>query len=361
MKSLETPKALLDVVDRYTASVKASRNSQLDALRELFEMFTTERQRLNRYHYLDDPKLRLAYLRYHLPLNTVRSICVLRDILARHPEVAELEQVVDIGAGPGSSSLATMLTLDEREGRRYLMTDRSARAARLAREIFPACAEAAKRATPPLLYLTQKLPTLPDFDRPALVWLSMVLNEIAQSGRRGIDIGRLFESLTRRLPIGSVLAIVEPAQRSPGLRLLELHDFILDSGAWTILAPCTHQKACPLLSESKRPWCHFHFRWDAGKSVERIARPLGLKLEQSAFSFLVLRRIDAQAEPATETPDLARVIGDPMAVRGRTSGVYICRDGKRRIAKHLPKGAGRGDVVEAYARKPDERVIRSWP
>ena len=361
MIALETPKALLDAVDRQVASVKASKSSQSGALRELFEIFTTERQRLNRYHYLDDPRLRLAYLRYHLPLNTVRSICVLRDVVARHPRVAELEQIVDIGAGPGSSSIATLLTLDEHKKRRYLMTDRSTRAVRLAREIFPACAEAAGRSPPPLLCLTQKLPALPDFDRPSLVWLSMVLNEIAQPGRRGIDVGRLFESLAQRLPPGSVLAIVEPAQRSPGLRLLELHDLLLESRAWKALAPCQHQKACPLLVESKRPWCHFHFPWQAGKSVEQIARPLGLKLEQSAFSYLVLERVDTPARLDAETPELARVIGDPMVVRGNLSGVYICRDGKRRLAKRLPQGSGRGDIVEAHARKLDERVIRSWP
>lgn len=361
MRAIETPKALLDAINRQIGSVKASKSSQINALRELFEIFTTERQRLNRYHYLDDPKLRLAYLRYHLPLNTVRSICVLRDVVARLPQVEQLEQVVDIGAGPGSATLATLLTLDERPGRRYLMTDRSARALRLAREIFAACAKAAGRTPPPLLCLTQKLPVLPDFDRPTLLWLSMVLNEIAQPGRPGIHLDRLFENLARRLPPGSVLAIIEPAQRSPGLRLLELHDLLLEARAWKVLAPCMHQKACPLLGESKRPWCHFHFPWQAGKSVEEIARPLGLKLEQSAFSYLVLQRVDTSAGLDEGSPDLARIIGDPMAVRGSPSGVYICRDGKRRIAKRLPQDSARGDIVRLAEHGKKDGIVRSWP
>ena len=89
---------------------------------------------------MNDPRLRLAYLRYHLPLNTVRSLCVLRDLLERYPAIAETEWITDIGAGPGSSPLARLLGLAPDRTRRYLLTDQSRSALRVAREIFEECA-----------------------------------------------------------------------------------------------------------------------------------------------------------------------------------------------------------------------------
>jgi hypothetical protein len=76
--------------------------------------------------------------------------------------------------------------------------------------------------------------------------------------------------------------------------------------------------------------------------VREVAGPLGLDCEAPAFAFLALVR-SAKAPPAT--PERARVIGDPMPVRSGEAGIYICKEGERRLA---PLGAGaiaRGDVV----------------
>jgi len=367
MRSISTPRVLLETIEAQTAKTKASRPSQISALRKLFELFTTERRQLNRFHYLDDPPLRHAYLQYNLPLNVARSMVALRDVVDRHPDVADLEDVFDLGAGPGSSTLATLFTLAPRAARRYVLTDRSAKGMKLAREVYEACDTSLTKTngteSSKASFLTQKLPSLPNFTRPSLVWMSMVLNELSQADGRGLDLARLFDTLTRRLPVGSVLLVVEPALRVPGRRLLELHDGMVESPEWELLAPCTHQAACPLLRAQKRPWCHFHFAWEPGKSIEKLARAVGHDKPEAALSYLAIRRIDSSAEstePSKDDKSLARVIGDRMPVRGGKSGQYVCRDGKRHIETALPTAIERGDVVRVLLRKPAE-IVRRWP
>jgi ribosomal protein RSM22 (predicted rRNA methylase) len=362
MRALSTPDALLTALEAELERVSVPRGAQIAALRQLFALFTTERRTLRRYRYLDVPRLRLAYLRYHLPLNTVRSLCVLRDLLSIDPAVAELAHVFDLGAGPGSSTLATYLTLEEATQREYVLADHSRSGLRAARQLLCASAAALGRAPPRTRTLEIRLPALPDVPGPALVWLSMVLNELDAPGRRGLDLERLFADLARKLPAGSVVAIVEPALRAPGRRLLELHSFLLESGDWQVLAPCTHQAPCPLLRARGRPWCHFHFAWQAGRVVEEVARPLGLPCDRASLAYLVLRRGPTSRSSAPPHPEsLARVISDPMRVRGDKLGVYICRAGRRDTTTRLPPGAARGDVVDPEAPTRTARIVRAWP
>jgi ribosomal protein RSM22 (predicted rRNA methylase) len=341
MQPVETHPALIQAIDEQVQRLDAPLRAQLQALRELFALFTAERRRLSRFNYLDSPPHRFAYLRYHLPLNAARASWVLRELLQLDPALADVEEVVDLGAGLGSASAATMLSLPPSPTRRLLLTDRSRGALRMARELLERSAAAAGIPVPRLTCLEQKLPALPDMPPRALVWLSMVLNEIEPRGRKGIDLAHFFKRLGRKIGPASTLVIIEPALREPGLRLLEVHDALLAAGGWKVLAPCTHQKACPLLAAAKRPWCHFHFAWRAGRLVEEVADPLGLDHRRPSLSYLALRRAEEE-EDAGSSPHLARVIGDPMAVRGGGKGVYICRDGRRETLRTPPPEARRG-------------------
>ena len=362
MPSLATPRPLLRAIKKQVGKVKVSLRSQGEALEELFQLFTSERQHLKRFSYMNDPRLRLAYLRYHLPLNTVRSICVLKDLLKRYPAIAETEWITDMGAGPGSSTIASLLTLPADRTRRYLLTDQSRGALRVAREIFEECAPAEKDGVKTsITTLQQKLPMLPRFQGPTLVWMSMVVNEFDHPERRGIDIKRFFNKLAEKLPPGSTVVIIEPGLRQQGRRLLALHDSLLESQRWEILAPCTHQKTCPLLSEPKRPWCHFHFRWQPGDIVKQIAVPLGLTAGKGSMSYLAMQPAKEGGLLGNRNPELARVIGDPMDVRHTDAGIYLCQDGKRRVFRNPPKETTRGALLERGRQNRDARLVAPWP
>ena len=78
---LETRSELISAIEAELAPLQASLPKKLEALRELFQLFTRDRGRIKRFSYLDIPKYRGAYLSYHLPLNVARaSIRFLRSV-----------------------------------------------------------------------------------------------------------------------------------------------------------------------------------------------------------------------------------------------------------------------------------------
>ncbi len=343
--------AIQDVVDRAGVPLK----KQIRALEELFSLFTAGRARLRRTSYLDDPRYRTAYLRYHVPLNFARAAWVLAQVRAVLPDVDRLEHVVDLGAGLGSASLATLHVLPGAPLREYTLFDRSRAALKVARHLLERSAGPSPGGTAPAIRTrAATLPPVPEIPSAALVWMCMLLNELGIDGPKDERPETFVEHVTARIPPGSVLILIEPAQREPGRRLLAVHDAFVASGAWRVLAPCTHDRACPLVAIRSRPWCHFHFEWRHHEYVRRVASPLGLSSPRSSLAFLAVGRGE------TATPRFrgaARVVGDVMKVGNGGSGVYVCQDGKRKELSPAPRGSRRGDIIETRADGGHHRLL----
>jgi len=355
MPPLSAPPELVSAIEEELASTRGSASDDSRALGRLFRLFTSERGGLGKRSYLDDPALRRAYLRYHLPLNAARASYVLAEALRIEPSIAALEEVVDLGAGPGSASLTSLLGLPATPARGYTLLDRSRSALAIGRRLVERCAASRGGSTPASSGLREvrtaasSLVPLPAFPRRALVWLSFVLNEIGVGARRGNDPAGFLRALARRLDPGSAVLLLEPALRAPARNLLAVHDAAAASGDWRVLAPCTHQRSCPLLRARDRSWCHFRFEWQPPDVALEAARPLGLGRDPPAVAYLVLLRREARAPVSSSA---ARVIGDPMRVRGGKTAVYICRDGSRELLEDPPPGADRGAVIEVEAPLP---------
>jgi ribosomal protein RSM22 (predicted rRNA methylase) len=353
---METRPELLSAIEAELARVPASLPKKVAALRELFQLFTRERGRLKGLSYLDIPKYRNAYLQYHLPLNVARASCALEQVCALHPEVSALTEVVDLGAGPGSASLATLFTLPAR-ARNYALYDRSRAALAVAGRLLEGSASLGGKG--PLGKVAARvgsLPALSPLPRRALVWLCMTLNELEIGSRRGLSAAGFLAQLGERLESPSVVVMVEPALRLPGRNLLALHDAAAASGSWRVLAPCTHQRSCPLLKDPGRSWCHFHFDWSAPPLVREVADPLHLSWERPSFAFLALERNEA---PAGVEPRRARVIGDRMRLSGRREGFYICREGERKLLIAPSQRMERGDLIR-FDEQGKARVEVPW-
>lgn len=349
----KTPPGLVTAMEEESRSAGASLPRQIEALERLHELFTSGRSRMRSMSYLDDPALRNAYLRYHLPLNAARAAFALGQVLEVHPAVGALTEVVDLGAGPGSASLASLLSLPGDAPRSYHLHDRSRAGLALARRLLVRCAESRPSGPVSAKVSTRvgSLPRLPRLPRQALVWLSMVVNELEAASRRGFDTEVFLGHLAQAVEHPSVVIIVEPALRAPGRDLLRLHDLALRSGAWRVLAPCTHQASCPLLSGRDRSWCHFHFRWKAPRFVREVADPLGLDHAQPSVAYLALERLGGPSRGGAQTGDRARVIGDLMPIEGGRRGIYVCREGRRELLESPPGDTRRGDVIEVAERR----------
>lgn len=360
---LDIPAPLLTALDEELSGVRAPLKAQVRALEELFAFFTRERPGLRGRSYLDIPKYRCAYLRYHLPLNFARASCCLEHVRRLCPRIDSLPLVVDLGAGPGSASLATLLSSSNCR-RTYELYDRSRASLQIARRLFDACGRHSVNVMERLERCTTRqfiLPRLPRIEAPALVWVAMVLNELMAGRQAAGRIREFAERLTTQVPEGSIVVMVEPALRGPGRQLLRLHDELLELNSWRMLGPCTHQVQCPLLTIRGRPWCHFHFRWRAPRCAHEVAKPLGLTSNSSSLAFLAVERVASTDSNKAEAKGArqARVIGDVMSVRSGKSGIYLCEAGHRVLLTDPPRDCRRGDLLRA-AGKDGYRLTIPW-
>jgi ribosomal protein RSM22 (predicted rRNA methylase) len=96
------------------------------------------------------------------------------------------------------------------------------------------------------------------------------------------------------------LAIIEPGRPRDYQRLVSLRARLVALGA-EVLAPCPHQRACPLQSPD---WCHFSVRLERSRDHMRL-KGATLGYEDEKFSYLVLTR------PGLGRPAMGRVLRPP--------------------------------------------------
>ena len=351
LPSLNPPDPLMRMLRDEVETTKVSRNAQARALEDLFKLFTQQRSTIARNDYLSVPRYRNAYLRYHFPLNFARAAYALQKVAEVYPRITELDQLIDLGAGPGSAALATLFSLPSKK-RNYVLYDRSRAALGVARRLVDGCRADAgvKRDLGSFQTRRLQLPTIPTSSEGTLLWIAMVYNELGSNRRDGPKAEAFAERLTRSTRPGSVVLRVEPALRGPTIELMRLHDALIARPGWRVLAPCTHEAPCPLLEIRSKPWCHFHFRWRPPEFTRHAAESLGLKSPQASLAFLALERTGAQSlsddAKAKRSPRRARVISDKMTSSTGKPMFYICAEGARNQLKSPPQPCWRGDLLE---------------
>jgi ribosomal protein RSM22 (predicted rRNA methylase) len=83
----------------------------------------------------------------------------------------------------------------------------------------------------------------------------------------------------------NVLLLIEPGTPQGFARLRSIRETLMGQGA-NVIAPCTHQNACPMLGSN---WCHFKSRLQ--RSREHMhAKQATVPFEDESFSYLVLSR-----------------------------------------------------------------------
>lgn len=181
---------------------------------------------------------------------------------------------------------------------------------------------AANAAAPALKHALQipgdlaRAKNLPSAD---LIVISYMLAEVAAAQIDGL-MGRAWQHT------GAALVIVEPGTPAGYKRILRARDLLLASQA-RILAPCPHERACPLTPPD---WCHFAQRIQRSRD-HRLLKGAELPYEDEKFSYLIAVR-ESLFSPAERGRILARPERDANLIRIKlcaTSGELQ----QRRIAK----------------------------
>lgn len=298
---------------------------------ELSDTFTTERQSGFR-DYSASRDHWLAYGVYFFPQTFIRMQYVLQECLGekawRPPRDHGPVRVLDLGAGTGAATAATMRTLDAcLPGRslEVLAVDASAPALALLRSLH------AKRETS---LHTSSLETrvgsfrnLNSVDGDGgwdLITVSFALNEILESAAPDAAERWVREALTHLAP-GGLLVMLEPALHVACERMERLRDTVAAQRLARIVAPCPHHLPCPMFTLWET-WCHDVRRWRVPESVEYVNRKLQRSVQFLKYCFLALA---AEPTPAPDKHDIAycRIVAPMTEPRGRICTLGCAGDG----------------------------------
>ena len=216
--------------------------------------------------HLGDELAARAYLTTRLPATFAAISKALRAVTEARPDFAP-RTLLDAGAGPGTAAWAAAQCWDGL--RDALLVEASAPIRAVGERLARALA---------LDRVTWKAGTLDDalsdLDPRDLVLLAYVLDELAPAARDPL-IQRLWQ-LT-----ADTLVIVEPGTTEGWKRILRARDLLLGAGAH-ILAPCPHNRPCPLAAPD---WCHFSARV-ARSRLHREAKGGAVPWEDEKFIYL---------------------------------------------------------------------------
>jgi ribosomal protein RSM22 (predicted rRNA methylase) len=214
------------------------------------------------------PTERAAYLAVRFPSTFAAAEVVWREFVRAIP-AAPIRSLLDVGAGPGSASLAAQALLGQETEYTWLERDVGWRdvGARLASSV----------AIKPR-FRHHALESDVDLDPHDVVVASYALGELAASERA--DVAKALWRASK-----CAIAVIEPGTPRGFAVVREVREAILARGGHAA-APCTHDAGCPM---SRRDWCHRPVRVSRA-ARHRAAKQAPLAHEDEKFSYVILTR-----------------------------------------------------------------------
>lgn len=252
----------------------------------------------------DEPFVRLAYVATRLPATYAATVAVLRELRARCPDLS-CRSLLDLGAGPATGVWATRRLFGELAQTTLVEPDRSM--AELGRRLL---GQASPGAHLEIAWRHTGVRPSDHFARHDLVLLSYVAGEIDPGDLEGC-VDAAWDAC------GAALAVIEPGTPQGYRRVLQVRARLVELGA-AIVAPCPHQRACPLADHD---WCHFAARLNRS-AAHRALKAGTLSHEDEKYSYLVATR--GAGDRAA-----ARIIRRPVTRRGRIELALCATEGVR--------------------------------
>jgi ribosomal protein RSM22 (predicted rRNA methylase) len=240
------------------------------AATELSEKYRGTREPAQRF--ITDEIHRLAYLAVRMPATFTAAHSVFAEIRRLIPKI-ELKSMLDLGAGPGTAAWAAVEIFDEL--REITLVEEDAGLIRSG-QIF-AC-ESKHPALRSAEWQLLNLKTANSFPTSDLVVCCYSLGEMEASA--AIKIVESAWHAARH-----AIAIVEPGTTMSFELIRILRNQLIEAGGY-IIAPCPHQRACPMTAGD---WCHFARRFER-TSLHRRIKGGSLGHEDEKFSYIAVAK-----------------------------------------------------------------------
>lgn len=241
---------------------------------------------------------RAAYLAVRFPATYAAISAVLEELKSRAPQFAP-KTLLDLGAGPGTASLAAseqFASIDE-----LALVERDSALAEMGRRL------AAGRQSP-ARWVNEDLRSakLPPSD---LAIAAYSLGELSASDAAGV--------IERAWKVAQVLCVIEPGTPRGYATIMRVRDQLIAAGAH-LVAPCPHERRCPM--DGTKDWCHFAARVERS-SLHRKMKSGALGWEDEKFSYVIFAK-DPQIARAN-----ARIVRHPLIGKGHIKLELCAQDG----------------------------------
>ncbi len=322
---------------------------------ELSDGFTTDRA-AGFAAYARSPLAWLAYSLFYFPQTFMRLRWIVQESATRYgrgnivPAAVPL-RVLDLGAGTGAASAAWLTTWPRSMETPVDLTAVDASDAAL--DLLQSFVQDNRRSlgevdlTLRCADLRSEIRRLPGEWNVILV--SYALNEAFRDASDH-ELRAWWRLLLDRLAPGGVVIVCEPLVLSGIPVMVKLREWTLDDPecSMRILAPCLHQRLCPM-ADGAAGWCHDVRRWRVAASVQSLNRRLFRSVNDLKYSFLAMARQPADAD---DDPGFARLVAPLSMLKGRWSFTGCAADGCLRTYEVLQRGLDREgrDAVDAMER-----------
>jgi ribosomal protein RSM22 (predicted rRNA methylase) len=298
---MQLPSQLRNAIEQETS--KHSLNLLAKAAAELSEKYRDQRRPAGRFITTDAH--RSAYVAVRMPATFAAARAIFAEIRRLMPET-QINSLLDLGAGTGAAAWAAAEVFDEL--RRITLVEQDRELIRLGQKLAENSEHEALRDAD---WQTRDLTACAEFADHDLVVCSYSLGEIEPGAARRV-LQAAWHSARQ------AVAVIEPGTMKGFETILALRDDLIEAGGH-IIAPCPHERACPMASAGKpdADWCHFAARFERS-SLHRRIKGAELGYEDEKYSYIAASKSPVQTARA-------RIIRHPMRRAGFTQ-LQLCAE-----------------------------------
>ncbi|MFZ4405151.1 MAG: small ribosomal subunit Rsm22 family protein [Pseudobdellovibrionaceae bacterium] len=274
----------------------------------------------------------IAYWAYFFPLNYLRNRAVMQDLAQWVPRSMEYKNIVDVGAGLGTASLAWQQHgVKNSYDTQFLFIEKNEPLKKINADYF-------QKMHPQAHW--QK-----DLTEPKKIKSSLVLFSYSF-----LEMQKQMAALQDWLFCAPVIVLLEPSVQDHARQLMQFRQVLIENG-YEIAAPCVHQKNCPLLAQPK-DWCHHRIEFAQPLWFEKMEQHLPMRNKTLTYSYLIAVKNNRPAEDKNShtAAATARVIGDLLQEKGKDRQM-VCAGETRQFLSWLHRQKNtqiltRGSVIQ---------------